>query len=101
MSYQVLARKWRPHDFESMVGQEHVVAALRHALDENTAGITKLIVAQRVSTIMHAEKIIVLDEGTIVGIGTHSELMNNCETYREIAHSQLSKAELEGGAFDE
>lgn len=76
-------------------------AALRHALDENTAGITKLIVAQRVSTIMHAEKIIVLDEGTIVGIGTHSELMNNCETYREIAHSQLSKAELEGGAFDE
>ena len=72
-------------------------AALRQALNKNTAGVTKLIVAQRVSTIMHAEKIIVLDEGNIVGIGTHNELMKNCETYKEIANSQLSEAELEGG----
>ena len=55
--------------------------------------------AQRISTIMHAEQIIVLDEGNVVGIGTHSELMERCETYREIAHSQLSTAELEGGAL--
>ena len=74
-------------------------AALRHALDEHIGEATKLIVAQRISTIMHAEQIIVLDEGNVVGIGTHSELMERCETYREIAHSQLSKAELEGGAL--
>ena len=68
-------------------------------LKEKTAGATVLIVAQRISTILHAEQIIVLDEGNVVGIGTHSELMERCETYREIAHSQLSKAELEGGAL--
>ena len=72
-------------------------AALRRALAENTANATNIIVAQRVSTIMHADRIIVLDEGRIVGIGTHDELMKNCSEYREIAESQLSKAELEGG----
>lgn len=72
-------------------------AALRRALAENTADATNIIVAQRVSTIMHADRIIVLDEGRIVGIGTHDELMKNCGEYREIAESQLSKAELEGG----
>ena len=53
-----------------------------------------LIVAQRVSTIMHADQIVVLDEGRVVGIGTHRELLESCETYREIAQSQLSKEEL-------
>ena len=53
-----------------------------------------MIVAQRVSTIMHAEQIVVLDEGRIVGIGTHEELLANCKEYREIAESQLSKEEL-------
>jgi ATP-binding cassette, subfamily B, multidrug efflux pump len=67
---------------------------LRKALKEQTASSTLLIVAQRISTIKNAEQIIVLDEGRIVGIGTHSELMKNCETYQEIALSQLSKEEL-------
>ncbi len=67
---------------------------LRKALKAQTASSTLLIVAQRISTIMHAEQIIVLDEGRIVGIGTHEELMKNCETYKEIALSQLSKEEL-------
>ena len=53
-----------------------------------------LIVAQRVSTIMHAEQIVVLDEGRVVGIGTHQQLLETCPTYREIAESQLSKEEL-------
>ena len=53
-----------------------------------------LIVAQRVSTIMHAEQIVVLDEGRVAGIGTHKQLLETCETYREIAQSQLSKEEL-------
>ena len=53
-----------------------------------------LIVAQRVSTIMHAEQIVVLDEGRVRGIGTHRELLASCKTYREIAESQLSKEEL-------
>lgn len=74
-------------------------AALRRALAENTANATNIIVAQRVSTIMNADKIIVLDEGRIVGMGTHAELMKNCSEYREIAESQLSQAELEGGAM--
>lgn len=69
-------------------------AELRKALKEKTSDSTLLIVAQRISTIMNAEQIIVLDEGRIVGIGTHEELMENCETYREIALSQLSKEEL-------
>jgi ATP-binding cassette subfamily B multidrug efflux pump len=69
-------------------------AALRRALKEKTAASTLLIVTQRVSTIKNAEQIIVLDDGRIVGAGTHHELMENCETYREIALSQLSKEEL-------
>lgn len=68
--------------------------ALRIALKENIKDVTVLIVAQRISTIMNAEQIIVLDEGKIVGKGTHQELLKNCEVYREIAYSQLSKEEL-------
>lgn len=69
-------------------------AALRSALDAYTGNATVLIVAQRISTIMDAEQIIVLDKGRIVGIGTHDALMKNCETYQEIAKSQLSEEEL-------
>ena len=69
-------------------------AALRKALKEETGNSTVLLVAQRISTIMNAEQIIVLDNGYIVGKGTHDELMENCEVYREIALSQLSKEEL-------
>lgn len=68
---------------------------LRKALSEETKDATKLIVAQRIGTIIDADQIIVLDEGKIVGIGTHSTLMQTCEVYREIAYSQLSKEELE------
>lgn len=67
---------------------------LRKALKEHTGGSTVLIIAQRVSTIMTAEQIIVLDEGKIVGIGTHKELLKNCPEYYEIASSQLSQEEL-------
>lgn len=70
-------------------------AALRKALKSYTESATVLIVAQRVSTIMHAEQIIVLDEGKIVGKGTHKELLKTCKEYREIAESQLAKEELE------
>jgi ATP-binding cassette subfamily B protein len=69
-------------------------AALRKALKAQTEASTVLIVAQRISTIMNAEQIIVLEDGRIVGMGTHKELMKNCETYQEIALSQLSKEEL-------
>lgn len=69
-------------------------ARLRKALGQYTTDATVLIVAQRVSTIMHAEQIVVLDEGHVVGIGTHEELLRTCDTYREIAESQLSKEEL-------
>ena len=69
-------------------------SALRKALKDGTASSTLLIVGQRISTIKNAEQIIVLDEGRIVGIGTHDELMENCTTYQEIALSQLSKEEL-------
>lgn len=69
-------------------------AALRAALKEKTADATVLIVAQRVSTIMHADQIVVLNEGRVAGIGTHKELLASCQTYREIAQSQLSKEEL-------
>ncbi|HAL15921.1 MAG TPA: ABC transporter [Anaerolineaceae bacterium] len=69
-------------------------AGLRHALKENTADSAVLIVTQRVSTVMNAEQIVVLDEGQVVGIGTHPELMKTCEPYREIALSQLSMEEL-------
>ncbi len=71
---------------------------LRRALHEKTADATVIIVAQRISTILHADQIIVLDNGSIVGKGTHGELLAACETYREIAKSQLSEAELKGGA---
>ena len=69
-------------------------AALRRALKERTGDATVFIVAQRVSTILHAEQIVVLDEGKVAGIGTHRELLRSCEVYREIAESQLSKEEL-------
>lgn len=69
-------------------------SALRKALKQHTKMATVLIVAQRINTIMKAEQIIVLDEGRIVGIGTHKELLVTCEEYREIAESQLSKEEL-------
>ncbi len=68
--------------------------ALRKELDEKLSGVTRLIVAQRIGTIRNADKIVVLDEGRAVGIGTHSELMEKCEVYREIAMSQLSEDEL-------
>ncbi|MBE6988358.1 MAG: ABC transporter ATP-binding protein, partial [Ruminococcaceae bacterium] len=64
-------------------------------LNEYTGGATVIIVAQRISTIMNADKIIVLNDGEIAGVGKHRELLKNCETYREIAESQLSKEELE------
>lgn len=69
--------------------------ALRKALKKKTAQSTVLIVAQRISTILHAEQIIVLDEGKIAGIGTHRELLDSCEVYRQIAASQLSEEELD------
>ncbi|MCH4266712.1 MAG: ABC transporter ATP-binding protein/permease, partial [Solobacterium sp.] len=68
--------------------------ALRKALDEKEKETTKIIVAQRIGTIRHADQIIVLDHGKAVGIGTHDELMKNCPVYQEIASSQLSKEEL-------
>ena len=69
-------------------------AKLRKGLNEQLYGTTKIIVAQRISTIRHANKILVLDRGEIVGMGTHEELMKSCKVYREIATSQLSAAEL-------
>lgn len=71
--------------------------ALRRALREKTADSTVLIVAQRISTILHAEQILVLDDGQIVGKGTHEELLRNCEVYQQIAVSQLSEEELKAG----
>jgi len=68
---------------------------LRSTLKKETKGATSLIVAQRIGTIKDADKIIVLDEGKIVGMGKHSELLKTCNTYQEIAYSQLSKEELE------
>ncbi len=69
-------------------------AKLRKALAEETKESTVLIVAQRIATIMHADKIMVMDEGKIVGMGTHSELLKNCDVYLEIAKGQLSEAEI-------
>lgn len=68
---------------------------LREALKKDCCDATKLIVAQRIGTIRDADKIIVLDEGVIVGMGTHEDLMKNCQVYQQIARSQLSKEELE------
>ena len=73
---------------------------LRKALKEKTADSTVLIVAQRISTILHAEQILVLDDGEVVGKGTHKELLKNCEAYYQIASSQLSEAELEADMGD-
>lgn len=72
-------------------------AALRQELHTRLGGKTVVIVAQRISTVLHADRIVVLDDGCIVGQGTHEELMETCEEYREIAMSQLSEAELNGG----
>jgi ATP-binding cassette subfamily B protein len=69
-------------------------STLRRALKEKTGDSTVLIVTQRVATVKNADQIVVLDEGRIVGLGTHHELMEDCETYQEIAHSQLSEEEL-------
>ena len=69
---------------------------LRQELSKQTADATVIIVAQRISTILHADNILVLDEGKLVGSGTHEELLASCETYQEIAKSQLSEAELAG-----
>ena len=70
-------------------------AVLRKELKKYTKDATCLIVAQRIGTIMNADKIIVLDEGKCVGIGTHKELLKTCSVYKEIAYSQLSKEELD------
>lgn len=72
-------------------------AALRRALAEKTGDATVIIVAQRINTILHADQILVLEDGRIVGKGTHSELLAGCEAYQEIATSQLSEEELKGG----
>ena len=71
-------------------------AALRRALADRLPGKTQIIVAQRIATVMRADKIIVLDEGRVVGEGAHADLLRTCAQYREIAHSQLSPEELEG-----
>lgn len=70
---------------------------MRDALAKEAKDSTKLIVAQRIGTIMNADRIVVLDEGRVVGQGTHEELLENCEVYRQIAQSQLSEDELKGG----
>lgn len=70
---------------------------LRKALNQNLSNSTIIIVAQRISTILHADQLIVLDDGKIVGKGTHEELLASCEAYQEIAKSQLSEKELKGG----
>ena len=80
---------------------------LRKALAEKTGDATVIIVVQRISTILHADQIIVLEDGQIAGMGAHKELMEHCEIYQEIAKSQLSEKELKetsaekGGVFHE
>ncbi|MCL2374420.1 MAG: ABC transporter ATP-binding protein/permease, partial [Treponema sp.] len=69
-------------------------ALLRAALKKKTGSSTKIVVAQRISTIMDADKIVVLDNGKVAGLGTHKELMKTCDVYREIAASQLSEEEM-------
>lgn len=72
-------------------------AALRHELSSRLGGKTVVIVAQRISTVLNADQIVVLDDGRVVGTGTHEQLMESCQEYREIAMSQLSEDELKGG----
>ena len=72
-------------------------AALRHELSSRLGGKTVVIVAQRISTVLNADQIVVLDDGCVVGAGTHEQLMESCQEYREIAMSQLSEDELKGG----
>ena len=72
-------------------------AAVRRALGQEAADATVIVVAQRIATVMHADEILVLDEGRLAGKGTHAELMESCEVYRQIAVSQLSKEELAHG----
>ena len=72
-------------------------AALRHELSCRLGGKTVVIVAQRISTVFNADQIVVLDDGRVVGAGTHEQLMESCQAYREIAMSQLSEEELKGG----
>ena len=72
-------------------------AALRHELSSRLGGKTVVIVAQRISTVLNADQIVVLDDGRVVGAGTHERLMESCQEYREIAMSQLSEEELKGG----
>ena len=69
--------------------------ALRRALKAETGNATVIIVAQRISTVLHANQILVLDEGRLVGKGTHAQLMASCPEYQEIARSQLSQKELD------
>lgn len=71
-------------------------AALRKAIAQNTTGMTTFIISQRANSIMQADKIIVLDDGKQVGLGTHKELLESCDVYREICYSQLSKEEADG-----
>ena len=75
--------------------------AVRDALAKEAKDSTKLIVAQRIGTIMDADRIVVLDDGKVVGQGTHSELLENCDVYRQIAQSQLSEDELNDGKSGE
>lgn len=72
-------------------------ARLRHALATQAAGKTVIVVAQRIATVLNADQILVLEDGELVGVGTHKKLLSSCPTYREIAQSQLSEEELEGG----
>ena len=72
-------------------------AALRHELSSRLGGKTVVVVAQRISTVLNADQIVVLDDGRVVGAGTHEQLMESCQEYREIAMSQLSEEELKGG----
>ena len=72
-------------------------AALRHELSSRLGGKTVVIVAQRISTVLNADQVVVLDDGRVVGAGTHEQLMESCQEYREIAMSQLSEEELKGG----
>ncbi len=69
-------------------------AKLRAALQKETGDATVIIVAQRVGSVMNADRIIVLDDGTVAGVGTHRELLDTCEVYREIVSSQLSQEEM-------